>query len=306
MICRALCLIAMYFLATSVAAIAYPTDFGPGFETRNLSVDGAVLSVTLGGHGPPVVLLHGYAEDARMWRPLAMILARNFTVIVPDLPGFGNSSIPTDGLSIPGAARRVRDAVHAMGYDKVAVVGHDIGLMVAYAYAATYRKEVTRLALMDAFLPGVSGWEPIYNDPDSWHFRFYGATPSALVMGRERLYFEHFWNDFAADANRSIPQADRVAYAAAYARPGRMAAGFAYFASFIPTAAAFASLAQTRLSIPVLSIGGDKSLGVALGAQTKLVATNPTIIVLKNTGHWLMEEQPAETIQAITTFLAAK
>jgi pimeloyl-ACP methyl ester carboxylesterase len=228
MIRRALYLIVIYFFAASGSAIAYPPDFGSGFQTTNLPVDGALLSLTVGGHGPPVVLLHGYAEDARMWRPLAIVLARRFTVIVPDLPGFGNSSIPTDGLSMTGAARRVRDAVHAMGYDKVALVGHDIGLMVVYAYAATYRNEVTRLALMDAFLPGVSGWEPIYNDPNSWHFRFYGSTPAALVKGRERLYFEHFWNDFAADANRSIPEANRVAYAAAYARPGRMAAGFPY------------------------------------------------------------------------------
>jgi pimeloyl-ACP methyl ester carboxylesterase len=303
---RTLSAIALCFLLAGACASAYPVGFGPGFTTKDVSVGGAVLSVTVGGHGPPVVLLHGYAEDARMWRPLAKALAREFTVIVPDLPGFGNSSIPTDGLTMVGAARRVRDAVHALGYDKVAVVGHDIGLMVAYAYAATYRQEVTRLALMDAFLPGVDGWKPVYDDPGSWHFRFYGPTPVALVRGRERLYFEHFWNDFAANSNRSIPEADRVAYAAAYARPGRMAAGFAYFASFTPTATAFASLAQTRLSIPVLSIGGDKSLGVALGAQTKLVATDPTIIVLKNTGHWLMEERPVETMRAITTFLTAQ
>jgi pimeloyl-ACP methyl ester carboxylesterase len=141
------------------------------------------------------------------------------------------------------------------------VVGHDIGLMVAYGYAAMYRDDVERLALMDAFLPGVGGWEAIYNNPAIWHFRFYGATPEALAKGRERIYFEHFWNDFAANKTRLIPEADRRAYTLAYSRPGRMAAGFAYFASFQKTAADFAELARTPLGIPVLSIGGAKAQG---------------------------------------------
>jgi pimeloyl-ACP methyl ester carboxylesterase len=175
--------------------------------------------------------------------------------------------------------------------------------MVAYAYAAMYPQEVEKLALMDAFLPGVGGWEAVYNSPGIWHFRFYGATPEALVKGRERIFFEHFWNNFAADKTRSIPEADRRAYTQAYARPGRMAAGFAYFASFPKTATDFAELAKTRLAIPVLSIGGDKSLGEALGAQAKLVASDVTVVVLKDTGHWILEERPEETIAALTRFL---
>jgi pimeloyl-ACP methyl ester carboxylesterase len=201
------------------------------------------------------------------------------------------------------SAHRIRDAVNALGYREVRVVGHDIGLMAAYAYAATYRSEVNRLALMDAFLPGVAGWEPIYDNPGTWHFRFYGPTPLALVEGRERTYFEHFWNDFAADRTRSIPETERQEYAAAYARPGRMAAGFAYFASFPRTAAAFAELAKTRLTMPVLSIGGEKSLGVELGDQARLVAEDATVLVVKSAGHWLMEEQPKETMAALTSFL---
>jgi len=284
-------------------ARAYTADFGPGFKARLVHVDGSTVSVTLGGRGPAVVLLHGYAEDSRMWKPLAHVLAPNFMVIAPDLPGIGNSSIPPAGLDMTTSARRVRDAVRSLGYGQVRVVGHDIGLMVAYAYAAMYPQEVGRLALMDAFLPGVGGWEAIYNNPQAWHFRFYGPTPTALVKGRERLYFEHFWNDFAADRTRSIPEADRRAYAQAYARPGRMAAGFAYFASFPKTAVEFARLAETKLRIPVLSIGGDKANGEALGAQAKLVASDVTVVVLKNSGHWLMEEQPHETIAALTRFL---
>jgi pimeloyl-ACP methyl ester carboxylesterase len=176
-------------------------------------------------------------------------------------------------------------------------------LMVAYAYAALYPREVTRLALMDAFLPGVAGWEPIFNSPDYWHFRFHGPTPLALVSGRETIYFSYFWNDLAADKNRSLPASDRRGYIAAYSRPGRMAAGWAYFASFPKTADDFANLAKTQLNIPVLSIGGDKSLGQALGAQARLISANVTVVVLRNTGHWIMEENPTGTMSALTNFL---
>jgi pimeloyl-ACP methyl ester carboxylesterase len=175
--------------------------------------------------------------------------------------------------------------------------------MVAYAYAAQFPSDVEKLALMDAFLPGVAGWEAIYDNPGIWHFRFHGPTPEALVKDRERTYFEHFWNDFAADKRRSIPEADRAAYTAAYARPGRMRAGWAYFAAFPQTAKEFEKLSQTKLTTPVLSIGGEKANGAALGEQARLVGTDVTTIVLEGTGHWLMEERPKETMDALMAFL---
>jgi pimeloyl-ACP methyl ester carboxylesterase len=219
------------------------------------------------------------------------------------LPGIGDSSIPASGIDMKTSAQRIHEAVSKLGYSKVRVVGHDIGLMVAYAYAALYPQEVEKLALMDAFLPGVGGWEAVYNNPGIWHFRFYGPTPVALVKGRERTYFEHFWNDFAADKTHSIPEADRRAYVAAYSRPGRMAAGFTYFESFPKTAVDFAELAKTPLPMPVLSIGGEKANGTALGAQVRLVAKDVNVIVLKDTGHWILEERPDETMSALITFL---
>src|SRR3984893_950344 len=297
-------LLALSLVALLIAvASTHAADFGPGFKTQSMAVDGGTVSVTVGGSGPPVLLLHGYAETSRMWKPLATVLAPRFTIIAPDLPGIRDSSIPKTGLDMKTSADRVHAALNSLGYKKVRVVGHDIGLMVAYAYAAMYPDEVEKLALMDAFLPGVGGWEAVYNDPGFWHFRFYGPTPEALVKGRERIYFEHFWNDFAADKTRSIPEADRRAYTLAYARPGRMAAGFGYFASFPKTATDFAGLAKTRLGIPVLSIGGEKSLGEARGAQAKLVASDVTVVILKDAGHWILEEQPAETTAALTRFL---
>jgi pimeloyl-ACP methyl ester carboxylesterase len=297
-------LLGLSFLAmVNATGLVSAADFGSGFKTQSVAVSGGTVSVTVGGSGPPVLLIHGYAETSRMWKPLATVLAPKFTVIAPDLPGIGDSSIPESGIDMKTSAERLHAAVRSLGYTKVRVVGHDIGLMVAYAYAAMYPQEVEKLALMDAFLPGVGGWEAVYNNPGIWHFRFYGPTPEALVKGRERTYFEHFWNDFAADKSRSIPEADRQAYTEAYARPGRMAAGFAYFASFPKTASDFAELAKTRLTIPVMSIGGEKANGVALGAQVKLIASDVTVIVLKDTGHWILEERPDETIAALNRFL---
>src|SRR3982074_3019222 len=156
-----------------------------------------------------------------MWKPLIPLLAEKFTVIAPDLPGIGDSGIPTDKIDMKTSATRIHGLVRPLGVEKARVVGHDIGLMVAYAYATQSPAETEKLAVMDAFLPGVPGWEPIYNAPNIWHFRFNGEYPEALVKGRERTYFEYFWNVFAADKTHSIPEADRKAYAAAYATPGR-------------------------------------------------------------------------------------
>jgi pimeloyl-ACP methyl ester carboxylesterase/quercetin dioxygenase-like cupin family protein len=274
-------------------------------HVRTIDVDGVKLQYLTAGRGPAILLLHGYAETSRMWRPLMPRLAATFTVVAPDLPGIGGSDIPRDGLDMKKAAIRVHDLVKRLGIQKAAVVGHDIGLMVAYAYAAQFPAETERLVLMDAFLPGVEGWEAIYNHPGIWHFRFNGPTPEALVAGRERTFFEHFWNNFAADKTRSLPEADRAAYAAAYARPGRMRAGWQYFVSFQQAATDFAQLAQTKLTMPVLTIGGEKANGEALAKQAKLVATDAASVILPNTGHWVMEESPQQTMDALTRFLGA-
>jgi pimeloyl-ACP methyl ester carboxylesterase len=273
------------------------------FVSRDANIDGASIHYTTGGSGPAVILLHGFAETSRMWNPILPVLGAKFTVIAPDLPGIGDSSIPSGEMGMKTAAIRIHDLVRSLGATKARVVGHDIGLMVAYAYAAQFPSEVEKLVVMDAFLPGVQGWEPIYNDPNYWHFRFNGPTPEALVKGRENIYFAYFWNDLAADRDHSIPEVDRKAYLAAYSRPGRMRASWEYFVSWPQTAKDFAQMSQTKLTMPVLSIGGDKSLGEALGQQMKLVATRVTVVIVKNSGHWILEEQPKQTTEALVKFL---
>ena len=273
------------------------------FVSRDGDVDGVKIHYTAGGSGPAVILLHGFAETSRMWNPILPVLGEKFTVIAPDLPGIGDSSIPTGEIGMKTAAIQIHDLARSLGVTKARVVGHDIGLMVAYAYAAQFPSEVEKLVVMDAFLPGVQGWEPIYNDPNYWHFRFNGPTPEALVKGRENIYFAYFWNDLAADKNHSIPEADRKAYLVAYSRPGRMHSSWEYFVSWPQAAKDFAQMSHTKLTMPVLSIGGDKSLGEALGAQMKLVATDVTVVVVKNSGHWILEEQPNQTTNALVKFL---
>ena len=293
----------LLFLSTVFSSQAYGQATAETIVSRSATIDGVKLHYLTAGHGSALILLHGYAETSRMWRPIMPVLAERFAVIAPDLPGIGDSDIPANGLDMKSAAVRIHALARSLGVQKAEVVGHDIGLMVAYAYAAQFPAEVTKLVLMDAFLPGVAGWEPIYNNPGIWHFRFNGPTPEALVQGRERTYFDYFWNDFAADKSHSIPEADRKAYTAAYARPGRMHAGWAYFVSFQQAAKDFAQLSHTKLTIPVLTIGGEKSLGEALGQQTNLVATDVTVVVLKNSGHWVLEEKPKETTDALVKFL---
>ncbi len=272
-------------------------------QDRFANVNGIKLHYLTAGKGEPVILLHGYAENSHMWRPLIPELAKTHTVIAPDLRGFGESSRPANGYDKKTMAQDVHALAVSLGLRQETVVGHDIGLMVAYAYAAQYPSEVNRVVLMDAFLPGVGDWKTVWLLRDLWHFHFYGETPLKLVAGRERIYFEHFWNDFAADPKHSVPEADRRFYAAAYAQPGAMRAGFEVFRAFEQDAKDFAEFAQTKLTMPMLVLTGEKASGTFLIEQGRLVDSNVEGVVIKGSGHWLMEEAPREVIPQLVTFI---
>jgi pimeloyl-ACP methyl ester carboxylesterase len=275
----------------------------PKVESRFAELDGVRMHYLRAGSGPPVVLLHGFAQNARMWRPLISVLASTRTVIAPDLRGAGESSKPAGGYDKMTMARDVHALAVSLGFSKVAIAGHDIGLMVAYAYAAQYPLQVERIALLDAFLPGIGDWTSVWLLRDLWHFHFYGETPLKLVTGRERIYLEHFWNDFAADRTKSVPEADRVAYAQAYAQPGAVAAGMEWFRAFERDAADFAKLGETKLAMPMLVLGGEKSGGAFLIEQAKLVDANVEGVIVPGSGHWLMDEAPAFVIPKLVAFL---
>jgi pimeloyl-ACP methyl ester carboxylesterase len=293
---------AALLLATSPPLAAAETAV-PGFSERFADVNGVRLHYLIGGKGSPVVLLHGYAQTGLMWRPIMPLLAERHTVIVPDLRGAGGSSKPEGGYDKKNMAVDIHELTSSLGFNRVSIVGHDIGLMVAYAYAAQFHQATDRLVLMDAFLPGIGNWKDVWLMRDLWHFHFYGEVPLALVKGRERVYFEHFWNDFAADPKHSVSEADRQLYAEAYAQPGGMRAGFEYFRNFERDAQDFAQLSATRLAMPVLVLTGEKASGQFLIEQARLVATNVKGVVIEGSGHWLIDEAPAQVIPQLVAFL---
>ena len=272
-------------------------------ESRFANVNGVRLHYLIAGQGDPVVLLHGYAQTSHMWRPLMAKLADRHTVIAPDLRGAGQSSTPPDGYTKTSMAQDIHALISKLGYQHNQIVGHDIGLMVAYAYAALYPNQVDRIALMDAFLPGIGSWRDVWLMRDLWHFHFYGKTPLALVRGRERIYFEHFWNDFAANPKHSVSERDRRIYAKAYARPGGMRSGFEYFRAFEQDATDFAGLAKRPLPMPMLVVTGGKASGEFLIEQGRLVAKKVEGVVVPKSGHWLMEEAPDQVIPNLVKFI---
>src|SRR6266545_3497251 len=200
-------MLALALVVTSAhASRADATPSKPTVTSKTVDIDGNKIHYLTAGSGDVLLLIHGYAQSSHMWESAIPDLATRFTVIAPDLPGFGDSSIPAEGLDMKTAATRIHALARSLHVTKARVVGHDIGLMVAYAYAAMYPAEVGKLCVMDAFLPGIGDWQTTYHDPHLWHFFFSGPTAEALVKGRERIYFEHFWNDFAADAKQSLSE----------------------------------------------------------------------------------------------------
>jgi pimeloyl-ACP methyl ester carboxylesterase len=297
---------ALLALGASLAAafaLAAVHPFPSAFKTQIIAVNGARIYVRVGGHGPAVVLLHGYGETGDMWEPLAAALVDDHTVIVPDLRGMGLSEHVAAGYDKKTQGRDVSAVLNALQVGKVDVVAHDIGNMVAYAFAAEEPNRVTKLVLMDAPLPGVGPWDEILKSPLLWHFRFGGPDMERLVKGRERIYLDRFWNEFSADP-RHFDEASRQHYAKLYALPGAMHSGFEQFHAFdqdVIDNKAF--LAKGPLPMPVLAIGGEKSFGPMMATVARAAATNVQGAVIPGSGHWLMEEQPQATVAVIVGFL---
>jgi pimeloyl-ACP methyl ester carboxylesterase len=294
--------ICLSFIAAPVSAAA-PRPIA-GFTTRTIAMaDGARIFVRSGGRGPAVVLIHGFGDTGDMWGPLAAQLARTHTVIVPDLRGMGHSSKAATGYDKKSQVTDIRTVVTQLGQDRAAIVGHDIGTMVAYAYAASYPDKVDKLVVMDAPVPGIAPWDTIVLSPQLWHFNFGGPDAERLVAGRERIYLDRFWNEFAGNPAK-IDEATRAWYARQYAAPGAMRAAFAQFTTIgAKDVADNIVFAKTRLPMPVLAIGGEKSFGATMAVVMRNAAGNVTEAVVPNAGHWLMEESPEATIALVDRFL---
>jgi pimeloyl-ACP methyl ester carboxylesterase len=276
------------------------------FRTEEIKTDGATIHVRVGGQGPAVVFLHGFGDTGDMWAPLAAMLVRDHQVVVPDLRGMGLSSHPENGYDKKTQSGDVARVLDKFNVEKADLVTHDIGNMVGYAFAAQYPHRVTRWVVMDAPLPGIGPWDEIIRSPALWHFNFRGPDVERLVKGRERIYLDRFWNELSADP-KSIDEGTWQHYAELYARPGAMHSAFNQFAAFAQDAIdnrVFS--AKGKLTMPVLAVGADKSFGTAMADDLRFVATDVTSLVISNSGHWLMEEQPEATMAAIRAFLDKK
>lgn len=292
-------------LTSAAPAMAKVEPFPANFETRDIPVEGAVIHTRMGGHGPIVLLLHGFGDTGDMWAPLAARLAADHTVVVPDLRGMGLSSHPETGYDKKSEARDIAAVLDALGLDgSLALVTHDIGNMVGYAFAAQNRDRVTRWVVMDAPLPGLGNWNSVVTDPRTWHFDFYGPDEEKLVAGRERIYLDRFYNELSANP-KHIDEDTRAHYAALYSRPNAIHNAFAQFAAFRQDAVDNQKfLADGKLAMPVLAIGGEKSFGEGFANEIAFAATDVRGISIRDSGHWLMEEQPAATMAAILAFIA--
>jgi len=302
----------LQFTLASMIAMALPAsssaqqrfDFPAGFSVREVATNGTTIHVRSGGKGPAVVLLHGYGETGDMWVPMAAALARNHTVIVPDLRGLGLSAKPAGGFDKKTQAGDVAGVMDALGVQRADVVAHDIGNMVAFQFAAQYPQRIRRLVLIDAPVPGVGPWDEILKNPLLWHFRFGGPDMERLVAGRERIYLDRFWNEFSATP-ANFGEAARVHYAELYAMPGAMHSGFAQFAAFDQDAIDNrAFLAHDRLKLPILAVGGEKSFGSMMATVMRAAGDDVTEGIVPASGHWIMEENPDATIKLVSEFLA--
>ncbi|HUA88013.1 MAG TPA: alpha/beta hydrolase [Steroidobacteraceae bacterium] len=295
------CLILALCLCEPLAAKVVP--FPASFRTQEVKADGATIHVRVGGHGPAVLLLHGFGDTGDMWEPLAVVLVHEHTVIVPDLRGMGLSSHPDTGYDKKTQAQdmlRVLDALHV---EKIQLVTHDIGNMVGYALISQAPGRVSRWVAMDAPLPGIGHWDQQLSNPKTWHFNFHGPDEERLVAGRERIYLDRFYDELSADP-KHIDEQTRAHYAKLYARPHAIHDAFEQFVAFPQDAKDNqAFLAKGKMTIPVLAIGGDKSYGATLADELHFVATDVTPLVIADSGHWLMEEQPQKTVAAIVGFL---
>jgi pimeloyl-ACP methyl ester carboxylesterase len=288
-----------------VLAAAAIEPYSAAFHTKTIQTNGTSLFVRYGGQGPAVVLLHGFGDTGDMWAPLAALLVKDHTVIVPDLRGMGLSAHPDTGYTKKNQALDIAGVMDVLKVDRAALVTHDIGNMVGYALAVQFPKRITRWAVIDAPLPGIGHWDEIVRSPLLWHFNFRGPDVERLVQGRERIYLDRFYNELSADPKR-IDEQTRQHYAQLYAKPHAMHDAFEQFAAFNPDATdnkAFLA-SNGKLRMPVLAIGAEKSFGPGMADELRFVGSDVTGAVVPAAGHWIMEENPQATIKLVGGFLS--
>src|SRR6266704_5059657 len=287
---NALLVLALAFCAPAIAQ-------NNNYQSHTANLGNVKIRYLKAGTGKKtLVLIHGFGDTSHMWIPLFDAFGQDYTILAPDMRGLGDSSRPATGYDKKTIAADVHELVKSLGFQKIDLVGHDIGLMVAYAYAAQYANEVEKLALLEAPIPGIGDiWQKVYTTPALWHFHFvFSPVALELVRGRERLFLEHFWQTLSPHPE-TFSEADRRIYAKAYAQAVAMRAAFEMFKTLDRKSTRLnRRFAVAKLPMPVLTIEGDKAMGGALEVQAKMIGGNVTSITLRDTGHWLMEQRPAE------------
>ena len=294
--------------ALSALLLAVPASavepFPASFHAKEIKTNGTTLYVRVGGHGPSVVMLHGFGDTGDMWAPVAKVLMKDHTVVVPDLRGMGLSAHPDTGYTKKNEANDIAGVMDALKIQKADLVTHDIGNMVGYALAAQYPDRITKWVVIDAPLPGIDAiWQAQLSSPKAWHFNFHGPDEERLVAGRERIYLDRFYNELSDDPKK-IDEATRRHYAKLYARPHAMHDAFEQFVAFPQDGIDNqALLAKGKLTMPILALGAEKSYGPTMADDLRQVATNVIGGIVPDSGHWIMEENPDATTKLIVDFL---
>ena len=280
-----------------------------GFTEHKMNVGPLGINYVIGGHGPTVVLLHGYPQTWYMWRRVMPALAEHYTVIAPDLPGAGKSDAPDTGYDKKTMAANIHELLVRLGMDHdIRLVGHDIGTMVAYAYAAANPQDVSTLVLSEAPIPdpGIYQFPALTaNGPGVWNFGLFSLTnglPEDVVRGRETMWTDRFIDQFEFVKGAVTPDAVQV-FATYLQDPAHLEASFDWFRAFPQDIQDDAANQRSKLTMPVLAIGAQYSLGESVPQQARNYATNVTGMVIQNSGHWIYEEKPAETTQILLDFL---
>jgi pimeloyl-ACP methyl ester carboxylesterase len=291
--------------SNSELAAIQPASTPSNFKHANATINGVNVHYVIGGTGDPLVLVHGFGQNWYMWNRILPELSRHFTVIAPDLPGLGESGKPDSGYDKKTLAAYIHGLVRQLGYNQVNLAGHDIGLMVAYAYATQFSSEVKRLALMDALLPGV---EPVWSQvkASAWWFGFFGfPVAGELVAGKERLFLTNFWPQVGHVKNPFTTE-EANEFIRAYAVKGGTTGAFHWFGAFDQDAKDNKEFMKKKLKMPLLAMGGEYFGAAFLVEHCKLVAEDVKGSNIKGAGHWIVQENTAQVQQDLLNFFLDK
>jgi pimeloyl-ACP methyl ester carboxylesterase len=283
-----------------------PPGFTDTFASAYVRANGIRQHVVIGGEGPPLLLVHGWPETWYAWRLVMPALAEHHTVIAVDQRGIGLTDRPDEGYDAGTLATDLVALMDELGHARFTVVGHDTGVVVAYALAADHPDRVDRLVVAEIPGPPLPDHSPPLFAPAPvndrlWHIAFNraGQIAEQLVLGREEAFFGY---EFAIQGD--VLPADVVAYyVARVSEPGALAGSLAFYRAWDTTMAQNALRSATTLTMPVLAIGGDQSWGDAVGGAMSALAQDVQTVVIEGASHWVAEEAPEQVLAALTEFL---